>query len=263
MDWSKAKTIFIITFFILDLFLLYQIYIQKYENRYDLIKETSIEEQLAADNIKVKDLPDEPTKASYVEADSKQFKVEDFAKVVDQEVSISNNTQIFSVLDTPYPLGEDWKQEDVDRFVHTNVQYGTYYVFWEHDAEKNTITYYQTYNGKIFYENKDAQVELQLNENNEIISYSQTALENIQEIKEQEIITAHDAMVVLYNKNHLKTGYEISNVDLGYYTLVPIMSSQLLAPTWRFTINGDTDLFVNAVEGYVFQVQDRGSQVLE
>ena len=29
MDWSRAKTIFIITFFILDVFLLYQLIYQK------------------------------------------------------------------------------------------------------------------------------------------------------------------------------------------------------------------------------------------
>ena len=197
MDWSKAKTIFIITFLILDLFLVYQIFIQRFENRYDFIKETSIEDQLAADNIKVNDLPMEPSKASYVEADSRSFMQEEFTKLADQTITISNDTQITSRLKTPYPLVKGWSKADVDRFVQSYVPYGSLYVYWDYNEEKNTIIYYQTYNGKIFYENKDARVELQLNEKDEIVSYTQTALENIQEVKEQEIITAHDAMVVL------------------------------------------------------------------
>ena len=57
MDWSRAKTIFIITFLLLDIFLIQQLISQRNENTFDTIEETTIDERLEAQNIQVIDLP--------------------------------------------------------------------------------------------------------------------------------------------------------------------------------------------------------------
>lgn len=264
MDWSRAKTIFIITFLILDIFLFIQLIHQKNRNTFDLLKETSIEEQLLADEIKVGSLPEEPKKESYVEADSKIFTKEDLSSLKDQSITIENGNLLKSVLSKPYPLKENWNSNDVNQFVQTHILNGANYTLWNMNKEEHTITYYQGYNNKLFYKNNGGKIEIQLNNKNEIVSYTQTMLEDIKEIKEQEIITAHEAMVILYKKRLLKSGSNITNVSLGYYTLTPVMSSQLLTPTWRFKIEGQEDLFVNAVEGHVIQItDDEDSQIVE
>lgn len=71
LDWSKTKTIFIITFFILDIFLGYQFIQKKNSSQLDVILEATIEEQLEADGITYVDLPKEITKATYVSGKSK------------------------------------------------------------------------------------------------------------------------------------------------------------------------------------------------
>ena len=116
------------------------------------------------------------------------------------------------------------------------------------------ITYYQLYNGRMLYNNSSAQLKITLNEDNEIIGYSQTILENIKDIKEQDIITAYEALSILYTKGLLQSDSTVSTVELGYYMLVPGQSSsaQLLAPTWCFMIDGKVEYFVNAIEGHVF-----------
>lgn len=263
MDWSRAKTIFIITFFILDIFLVFQLITQKNENKFDLIKETSIEERLKADEIIVPKLPEQPTKGKYVQADAKIFQEKELSHLNGQEITIVSGTTVQSKLKTPYPLKKNWQTKDVDEFVLSNVVYGDHYVYGEYDKKNNRFIYFQKYNNIPFFNNLSGQLVLTLNEKNEIVSYTQTMLENIKEIKEQEILTAYDAMVTLYNKQLLKSGGKITEVEIGYYTLVPIMSSQLLAPTWRFSIEGQEDLFVNAVEGHAFFVSDSENKILE
>ena len=73
MDWSRAKTIFIITFLLLDIFLIQQLISQRNENTFDTIEEITIDERLEAQNIQVNDLPTEPTSAPYLEAEVKQI----------------------------------------------------------------------------------------------------------------------------------------------------------------------------------------------
>ncbi|MCU9613459.1 two-component system regulatory protein YycI [Caldibacillus lycopersici] len=263
MDWSRAKTIFIITFLILDIFLITQVVKQKDENTFDLMKETSIDEQLKADEITFPELPVDPTKENYVEANIKSFSNKELSSLPSQEITISNETYIQSVLSKPFVLKKDFTVKDVDQFVQTYIYNGNQYAYWNFDVEKQTITYYQTYEDKTFYQNASGKVVLYLNDKDEITSYTQTMLVDIQEIKEEEIITAYEALVILYNRHLFQPGSEITDVDLGYYTLVPDMTSQLLAPTWRFSINGQDDLFVNAVEGHVFQVSNEEGQVIE
>ncbi|WAA09558.1 two-component system regulatory protein YycI [Fervidibacillus albus] len=119
------------------------------------------------------------------------------------------------------------------------------------------------HDNKTFYKNKNGEIIIQLDEEGNIDSYTQTMLENIQEIKEQDIFSAKQALLILYNKQYIQSGSEITDVNLGYYTLVPALSSQLLVPTWRFEINGEENLFVNAVEGSVFQGTEEDNERLE
>ena len=64
MDWSKIKTIFIITFLILDVYLLFQFMKIRDANKYEVITEASFEEKLKADEIKYVDLPKDPIQGS-------------------------------------------------------------------------------------------------------------------------------------------------------------------------------------------------------
>ncbi|WP_033827396.1 two-component system regulatory protein YycI [Bacillus andreraoultii] len=257
MDWSRAKTVFIITFLIMDIFLAYQIFNQRSKNTYDLIQDTPIDQQLKADNIKIEtELPLKPTKESYVEADAMRFSDGELAILPDQTIDVLNDTMVKSQLIKPYPLKKDWKKADVDNFVANYVYKGSQYGFYQYNKENHTIMYYQLYDGKMLYKNTSGQIEITLNDKNEIISYTQTMLDGIKKISEQDIITSHEAMTILYNKGSIDSGSSITNVVLGYYTLVPIKSSQLLAPTWCFTIDNKRDYFVNAVEGHVLNEEE-------
>ena len=57
LDWSKIKTIFIISFLILDIYLMYEFFKIQVSNQYEIQTETSIEKWLKADEIEYVPLP--------------------------------------------------------------------------------------------------------------------------------------------------------------------------------------------------------------
>lgn len=263
MDWSKTKTIFIIMFLILDIFLIYELMNQRNESQVQYKKETSLEEKLEAENIKIPQIPKETKKEKFVEASLKQFNAKDLTSLNNQETSIIEGTSIHSIFPDPIPIGKDWTKADMDEFVRKNILYGDKYKYWSYDEKSNTITYYQVFEDKLFFENSRAQIKIFLNEENEIESYEQTMLDQIQKLKDIEIMTALEAIEVLYHKGILEAGSEITDITLGYYSLIPSTSTQLLAPTWNFVIDGEENVFVNALEGHVIQRTNNENKVLE
>ena len=73
MDWDRIKTIFIVTFFVLD-FLIFQ-FIQKQDsNQLELIAETKIDQELKANKITMGNIPKEPKKSHLLEQKIKLLK---------------------------------------------------------------------------------------------------------------------------------------------------------------------------------------------
>ncbi|WML55420.1 hypothetical protein RCG17_13015 [Neobacillus sp. PS3-12] len=64
MDWSKIKTIFILTFLILDVYLFYQFIKIRDNNKYEFATEATFEDKLKADEIKYIELPKTRQKSS-------------------------------------------------------------------------------------------------------------------------------------------------------------------------------------------------------
>src|SRR5699024_9741688 len=61
------------------------------------------------------------------------------------------------------------------------------------------------------------------------------------------------AIETLYKANELRSGDEITRVDIGFHTRVPLANGvQVFVPTWKVQVNNEQDYFVNAIEGFVF-----------
>jgi regulatory protein YycI of two-component signal transduction system YycFG len=95
------------------------------------------------------------------------------------------------------------------------------------------------------------------------VSYEQTFLEDMEkEPTKEEILPPLKAIETLHQKGMLKSKSKITKVELGYSTLIQLAASQVLAPTWRFEVNGKESLFVNAFEGQIIQFNsDENSKV--
>ncbi|TYR80282.1 regulator [Priestia megaterium] len=255
MDWSKTKSIFIVTFLVLDLFLAYQFIKKHDQDQYSLFVESSVEEQLAAEGITYNQLPKNISAASSLNGKSKTFNEEELKTLKKQKASLLDEQTIESILDEPIPLPEKNTKAKLKQFLKEYVFSGESYTFWSMNKERNLLTFYQRYNGKTIYDNESGIVVVHLNEKNEIVSYEQTLLENIEKLDDkQEVLLPIKAIENLYLKEELKANSKVTKVELGYYTFdLPLPSSQVLAPTWHIIVNENTHYFVNAFEGQIIQ----------
>ena len=152
MDWSKIKNIFIISFLILDLYLIYEFVKVIDSNEVDVKTEieSSIETRLKAEGIEYGPLPD-----TYVEdftlkaTNPKIFTIEDTQKSIlsNQMVTINRNTELVSILKEPLPITEKFGPTELNKFIKENVLYGDQYRFWKKSSDGSSIIYTQQYKG--------------------------------------------------------------------------------------------------------------------
>lgn len=269
MDWSKIKTIFILTFLLLNIYLVYEFYKIYASSQYDYLSEISFENQVKSEEIEYVELPKNIKRDKFISATPKKFLKEEIEKVTDsilsgQSITIRSETIIESVLNDPIKLKKDFSPDELSSFIKNNVLQGNQYRFWGVNDADQTITYYQQYEEKILYKNINGELTFYLNDQNEVIGYKQTILENFEELSEEEnVLQPIKGIETLYGNGKLPFGSKITKVELGYYTYVHLTSSQVLTPVWRFVVNGEQDLFVNAIEGQIIDLNNEDKKIVE
>ena len=264
MDWGRIKTIFIISFLLLDIYLAYQFINIRTEANYEFITEASIEEKLKNDDIKYSNLPAGLTKEHYVSARQKIFTPDELSDNQSLKMGTNEGALITGKLKAPVKIDDKFAPEEFLATVQSQVQFGDQYTFWKKDDDSRTITYHQRSDGKPMYNNMNARLVFYFNEDHEVEAFEQTYLVDIQELsEEQEILTPLGAIETLYKKGLLKPKTEITKVELGYATLAQLTASQVLAPTWRIVVNGEENLFVHAFEGQVIKLENNQNETTE
>ncbi|WLR55163.1 two-component system regulatory protein YycI [Mesobacillus subterraneus] len=264
MDWSRIKTIFILTFLVLDIYLVYQFMNTRDATQYEILKEATLEEKLRNDDITYGELPDTKKKEQYLSVRAKVFTFEETEKVKGQSVSLGDGTSIEVKLEKPFKLTSKFQPAELSDFIKANIFAGEQYKFWSKNNETGTITYYQEHDSKKFYYNSNAKLTFFFNEDNEVTSYKQTYLEIIDELSDaEELLPPLRALETLYKKGLLKPKSKITDFELGYSTLVSLTSSLVVTPTWRIEVNGKENLFVHAIEGRVIPLSDGENKMTE
>ncbi|MED1437081.1 two-component system regulatory protein YycI [Aeribacillus composti] len=270
MDWSKTKTLFIIAFLILDIYLAFQ-YVEKIKSsKYDMITKTTIEEQFAAENIQFGKLPKEVIEGSYITAENKIFKEEEIEQLKNQKPMLPDEeltrsvTKLRMSFDKPIPIVGENIENKIKQILTTQIIAGSQYKFWRYSKETREIICLQEYKGKIIFQDVSdgiGMIVFYLNDKNEIVSYQQTLLEDIKELEKQEILPAIKALEALYEKNDLKSNSKVTDVEYGYYTQYPLSEQQILAPTWHVVVNKTEDYYVNALEGQVIKPEKENNNL--
>lgn len=261
MDWSKIKTIFILTFLALDIYLLYEFFKIRDASKYDFITETSFEEHLAQDEIEYVELPKNVDKDTYVSAKPKIFKKEEYAKVKGVNYTIVDGAVLQGVFDEPVSL-KDLQKADLNAFVANKIIFGDQYKYFSQNKEDHTITFFQQFKNKTIYNNINGKLTLHVNDKNEIYSFTQTLLEEIELLQEEhDVLPPLKAIETLYDNGILEPRSKITKVELGLHTLVQLTASQLLTPTWHFVVDDRENLYVNAFEGQIIEIEDTKEKI--
>src|SRR5690606_23258709 len=132
MDWSKTKSLFIVTFLILNIFLGYQLVQKRDSSQLDLLKELSIDEKLAEEEITYEALPKEPEELSYISGKIKVFTEEDVKTLKNQTVNIDTAGMLKAEFTDPIKLSLT-DQMKIGQFVKEHILSGDKYTVWDVD----------------------------------------------------------------------------------------------------------------------------------
>ena len=260
MDWNKTKTIFIIVFSILNVFL-YSLYFNRYNEHQEVedLTVTTIEERLHADNIRINSTPEDTMKESYVSGKIRFYSPEEMKPLDNQTYEVLDKTHLIATFKEPVVLDSLEDPVSITGFVRTHVLDGTSYELFEIDEESNKATFFQIINKRQIFYNQNAKLMIYWNDENEVVRYEQTALEEIENDfeKSENLLSDDRAVEVLYTRNLIKPNSTITSISLGYSTLVQLTEIQVFAPTWRVRVelqDGKVeDHFINAVEGKIIE----------
>ncbi len=268
MDWSKSKSIFIVVFLILNIFL-YTQYVNVYTQgqKVEVLGEKTTEAQLKDDNITYITLPDTVDNVSYLSGKMRNFKENEVPPNNLVDIQIFDEYILRATFKNPISLKASSSTIDFKEFPAVHVHEGDKYVLWEVNEEQQYALYFQKVNDRTLYYNSSGYLKVYWDKSNEIYAYEQTMLEKVEKLKQKDTtIPPIQVLQALYSRNLLKADSRIIGMNLGYSTLVQLTQTQVFAPTWEVRVrnaDGQTEEhFVNAFEGKVLEIQ-KTSNTLE
>ena len=259
MDWSKTKTIFIIVFSILNVFL-YSLYLNRNADidNIEVIGKASMEEVLEQENITYKLPPFVEKEASFVSADVVDFGKESLKDLKGQKTEVTNNNVLTSTLTDKITL-EDVKKDDFKSFLSQYVLNGNEYVLWEMEEDQNKAFFFQQYEDRPIYFSPSAMLVVSWDKDDRIDSYEQRMLKDFATFNKKDLLSPLEIIGSLASRGLLKSDSEVTDVKMGYSTLVRLTETQVFAPTWDVQVkleDGENEhYFLNANEGKVIEFQ--------
>ncbi|MFC4402354.1 two-component system regulatory protein YycI [Gracilibacillus xinjiangensis] len=263
MQWGQIKTLFILCFLVLDIFLLQQ-FINNQET-VSVLPETTFEDNIQGNIEGLDDIPDEPAEASRLYAQRKELSEEDIGALKDftnQDIAVIDDHLIVSRFNDPVAFDIDEDGENIIDNIWNDESYDLDdYIL---DEKTNTYIFFQKMEDPIFY-NLSGTLMIHVNEDGDMTYYVQTILEEADEPREEEYGLANPMKVIsdLYRRGSIESGSTISRMEFGYHNLLPLPNGvQVLTPTWGLEVNESDYYYANAVEGHI-STRDEHEFVLE
>lgn len=256
MDWSKTKTIFIITFLLLNSFLWYQLLEKKNSTKISVLSEATLQERLNEMNILLEvEISDENSKGTHISGKREAFLEKNINALQKQEVVLIDEETIVSQLYEPFSLMRTHLENDLEQFLNEYVLFGEEYRFGGWSEELRQAVFFQTYEGITVYSHDGGQLILQMDEDYQITNYHQRYLAIHRQGREQEMLSGVKAVEILFNEKLIPAGSLITQVELGYYSLFrPLGDVYVLAPMWSVRID-DHHYLVNAIDGAIQNIK--------
>ncbi|MCS1352661.1 two-component system regulatory protein YycI [Mechercharimyces sp. CAU 1602] len=240
MDWNRAKTILIIAFAALNLFLAIQVY-QTWEKTLELtdahnITLRELEQLMEEGNIRLDtELPEVKPDEMILKAtlknvdDSWEAHDNYFKQTPENPIAVKDSKEIGTVLEEYVP---DFDNYELDTFSSTSSRY----------------VYQQQWDDLPLF---DATLSVQLKEK-QITSMHWVPFDITEESRSKEAIySAQSALFALIERGDIPDGSVISDIRLGYHGKNYEAQTYDLLPSWRFTIAKGNAFYVNAFYGDV------------
>ncbi|WP_175631975.1 two-component system regulatory protein YycI [Virgibacillus siamensis] len=260
MQWKQIKILFILCFLVLDIYLLVMFFQKQKEADFDIAETeiSTVDEDLEDEDITISaDLPAQQLEESFISVKQKSFTKKDEKALDDQtnlEAETINKTLMLAKFEEPVPVQENTSGDIMAEQIKPFIMSPDSYIYWDWNKEMNVLILFQQKKGRPIYFNESGIILVFLNDDNEMIFYTQTMLGETQTPGDQNsLIKPKQAINVLFDNNLLESGDEITDVNIGFHTRIPLdTGEQVFAPTWTITVNKEENFYVNAIENRVF-----------
>src|SRR5699024_3573960 len=134
MHWGQIKTLLILSFLILDIYLFMQFLEKKEVADIGILEHepSTIEEQLNAEAITVKELPDQEYEETYISLKQHLFtkdELKGISNIPKQESFILNQNMVVSILDKEIKIPSKETSANMNDFLKSFAYYGEEYTF--------------------------------------------------------------------------------------------------------------------------------------
>ncbi len=264
MHWGQIKTLLILSFLVLDVYLFIQFLDKKDQADIGILEQQSstIEERLKAEDITFKDLPEQEYEEAFISVKQQLLDKDELSSYKRSELQntyLFNKNFIMSHIKDPIKLDEDASEDSIEKIFQELVYYPEEYSYWNWNKEMNVLIFFQNKMDRPIYYNQNGLVLLFLNNQNEVTFYTQTMLGEPEPIAEKKkLMKPIRAIETLYQDSELQSGDNITKVNIGFHTRNPFESGvQVFAPIWKVNVNEEKDYFVNAIEGFTFSTDEQ------
>ncbi|MER2295199.1 MAG: two-component system regulatory protein YycI [Desemzia incerta] len=264
MDFKKIEIIFIVTFLVLNGYLLYRV-LDNYENDFtgNAATQINLVQEMKDENIDLPDFEDEEHDVPYVQAAANNLLEENAEQLTKQTGVIEDNGSLYaSILSDPIQLseGEELTTKDIatlSEFVLSDaILFGDEYQFIRYVPSTRQIIYGQVANN-IPIVDGTSNIIFHLNGKKEIISYEQTYAGPVTvQGQSRKLITDQDAVEILYQNSEVPSGAKVRKPLLIYNRTLSLEDLSMYVPVWLVEVVTSTDTIikkVDAVNGNVIQ----------
>lgn len=249
MNWSRTKSIFIVAFLVLNVFLGYQLW-EKRTGNYEVanITENSVEDLLTIWDIEIDvELSNDQPEMSQLSA---QFLMNVDQLEINGQLDLRvDEHQIIVRLSPPvlWSEGQDIQPLYEEKLQHL-VLYGEQYQF-DRVTDTNLIFLQQVNNYPVFVG------RLQFDRSAEKIEgYKQVYYHVVNSGTPQPVISSFSSLRSLIDNQLIEPGSTVRDVQLGYYGQVYEVEIQVLTPVWRVIVDEQEQtkvFYVNAITGAI------------
>ncbi|MFD1416180.1 two-component system regulatory protein YycI [Oceanobacillus jeddahense] len=259
MQWSHIKTLFILSFLVLNVYLLFQFIGKQQEMNIPELEVTdmNLEEELEQENITISaDTDFEVPELSYISSSQKEFsqsEVSDLNDIDEIDAVRSMDNQLLTVeFDSPLEIPEDLERGALSELVSPYVPNASEFSFgtWNHDL--NIIVFFQEKENYPIYLNQHAMLTFYVNEDREITHYTQTMIGDTSTQGSTSLNTPKIAIRSLLHNRYLNAEEDVTDVTYGYYSRIEDEGTQVFAPTYKITVDEEKDYYVNAAESFTY-----------
>lgn len=278
MDFKRIILMLTFFFFIFDAYLAYRVY-EQYEQtaiRQSDYQQQSIEQRLTDRGISlISNLDSEKISGHLIKSEDNRRLSDQMDQLKNQSAEITEENQLVSTFDTPLPmelqitnsmnaLTPEIASYIRDTYLLNNELFinGEAYTQYWYLPSLKTIIFWTTAHNDAPIIDGTSEIRLQLNEDYDIESYTQTLQEDfvvLEEDKPQPLISARDAIGVLDTRiqTNLPSNSTIIHVTLSYVKYKEWEDVNVYLPVWNVVYqksDGQTgSMWVDAIRGEVVE----------